>query len=67
MAYPFRPMKKVRSKELTRKREDSNLIVTVFNRPAEFDTHNAGFNQNQTRSTQESNRCKLTTDNRFQS
>jgi hypothetical protein len=58
MAYPFRPMKKVRLKKLTREREDSNLIVTVFNRPIEFKTRNAGFNQNQNRSTQESNYSK---------
>jgi hypothetical protein len=66
MAYPFRPMKKVRLKKLTRKREGSNLTVTVFNRPTEFETANADFRQNQTRSIQELNRSKVTTDNRYQ-
>jgi hypothetical protein len=56
MAYPFRPMKKVRLKKLTRKREDFNSTVTVFNRPPEFKTIDAESNQNQTRSIQELNR-----------
>jgi hypothetical protein len=61
MAYPFRPLKKVRLKKLARKCEDSVPTVTVFNRPAEFNTHNAGFNQNQTRPIQELNRRNLPT------
>jgi hypothetical protein len=66
MAYPFQPMKKVRLRKLDRKREDSGLTVTVFNRPTEFETAHADFHQNQTRSTQELNRSKVTTDNHYQ-
>jgi hypothetical protein len=66
MAYPFRPMKKVRLRKLDRKREDSGLTVTVFNRPTEFETDHADFHQNQTRFIQELNRSKVTTDNRYQ-
>jgi hypothetical protein len=51
-------MKAKRLRKLTRKREDSNLIVTVFNRPPEFQTHDADLPQNKTRSTQELNRRK---------
>ena len=58
MAHPFMSMKARKLRKLTREREESNKAVTVFNRPVEFETHNAGFNQNQTRSTQESNHCK---------
>ena len=58
MAYPFMPMRAKKLRKLTREREDSVPVATVFNRPAEFKTHNAGFHQNQTRSTQESNHCK---------
>ena len=67
MAYPFCPMKKVRLRKLDRKREDSGLTVTVFNRPTEFETDHADFHQNITRSSQELNRRKVTTDKRFQS
>ena len=57
MAYPFRPVKKVRSKKLTRERENFNLTVTVFNRPVEFKTHHGESRRNQNRSTQELNHC----------
>jgi hypothetical protein len=62
MAYPFRPMKKVRLRKLDRKREDPNLTVTVFNRPPEFETDHSDFHQNKIRSSQELNYRKITTD-----
>jgi hypothetical protein len=62
MAYPFRPMKKVRPKKLTRKRKDSGLTVTVFNRPTEFETNHAESRRNSTRSSQELKRRKINTD-----
>jgi hypothetical protein len=62
MAYPFRPMKKVRLRKLDRKREDSGLTVTVFNRSIEFETDHADFHQNIIRSNQELNRRKINTD-----
>jgi hypothetical protein len=59
MAYPFRPMSERKLKKLTRKREDSNSVVTVSNRPPEFKTHDADFHQNQTRFNRELNRRKM--------
>jgi hypothetical protein len=38
MAHPFMPMKARKLRKLTREREESNLTVTVFNRPVEFET-----------------------------
>jgi hypothetical protein len=66
MAHPFMPMRARRLKKLTKKREDSNQSVTVFNRPIEFNTHHGYSDQNQTRPPKNQTTVKITTDNRFQ-
>jgi hypothetical protein len=48
MAHPFMPMKARKLRKLTRRRKDSGLTVTVFNRPVEFETPVADPHRNKT-------------------
>ena len=62
MAYPFKPMRKVRLKKLNSKREDPVPVVTFFDRPTEVKTGDAESRLNKTKSYSPIIR-KVTTDN----